>query len=311
MALLNPPEILPPLIRVILEAAASQDRPVDDDKLIEMLAPGDGQAPGSIGRVDKPHVRFTYTAARTLGLLVEDGEGSVLSDEATQGFTRGSLRAAWPTLLRRSIFEHESAAAAVKEAAEQNTTGVKDLLFALTWFLAQDALERPLALEASEAYRGFDVLQAQHFGQVTTRYPVQNDTRFGAFERWSLHLGFARPDEFGTRALRPLPLAAVRDVVRTFESRRYDLEEFCHRLGGELPCLWPGALRRQLVEVLGEDPDPDVEAGGIDSSVALTLSILEVEGGIRMDNLADATQRLVVGPNSRNPRIVSHIEVLS
>jgi hypothetical protein len=311
MALLNPPEILPPLIRVVLEATAIQERPVDDEKLIELLAPGDGEDSGSIGRVGNPHVRNAHATARMLGLLSEEGGGSVLSARAEEGVVRGSLRKAWPGLLRRAVFEHESAPVAVIDAAGQDTTGAKDLLFALTWFLAQDAFDRPLAYEGSETYRGFDVLQAQHFGQVTTRYPVQNDTRFGGFERWSLHLGFARADEFGARALRPLPLGAVREVVMGFDPRRYDVVDFCRQLGERLPCLWPGALRQQLVEVLGKDPDPDVLAGGVDSSVGLSLSILEVEGILRMESLADATQRMVLGPNSRNPRSVTHVEVLS
>jgi hypothetical protein len=311
MALLNPPEILPPLIRVVLEAAAAQERPVDDEKLIELLAPGASEDSGTIGRVGKPHVRNAHMVARMLSLLSEEDGGSALAKAATQDFVRGSLREAWPGLLRRSIFEHETATTAIQDAAEQDTKGVKDLLFALTWFLAQDAYEVPLAYEADDIYRGFDALQAQHFGQVTRRYPVQNDTRFGAFERWSLHLGFARADEFGARALRPLPLDAVRDVVMSFDPARYDVGDFCRQLGARLPCLWPGDLRQQLVEVLGEDPDPDVAAGGVDSSVGLTLAILEVEGLIRMDSLADAAQRAVLAPNSTNPRNVTHVEVLS
>lgn len=310
MALLNPPEILPPLIRAIVEAAAMHGQPVDDDKLVELLSPGDAENPGSIGRAGKSHVRFSHTAARELGFLESGDGGSSPSPVTKEALSAGSFRAAWPHLLRRSVLGHESAPNAVPEAAAESTTGPKDLIFALTWFLAQDALDAPMGWDGGNGYRSLQALQQQQIGGVSTQHPIQNDTRFGAFERWSLHLGFARADELGARALRPLPTDVVRDAVKQLPVGRHDIDDFCDLLGHAVPCLWPGPMRQQLIAVVGEDPDPDVAAGGVDSSVAASLVTLEAEGLIRLDNLADAAQRTVLAPRSSQPRNVTHVEVL-
>lgn len=311
MALLNPPEILPPLIRSVVEAAAASDRPVDDVRLIQLLSPGEDEQDGSIGRSTKPHVRFSHDAARMLGLLEDEGGGSVPTAVARAAMTRGSLRKAWPELLRRTVLKHESAPKAVAEAVEENSRGVRDLLFALTWFLAQDAFGAPLGWDRHKRYESFRTLQQSQLGAVTKRHPVQNDTRFGSFERWALHLGFARSDELGHRALRPAPIPAVYDVVRSMEARQYEIADFCSVLSESLPCLWPGYLREQLVEVIGSDPDPDVAAGGIDSSLTMALVTLEAEGRLRMEKLSDASGRGILGPRSQQPRTVTHVEVLA
>lgn len=310
MALLNPPEILPPLIRVIVEAAAMYGKPVDDEKLIELLSPGDAEDPGSIGRADKGHVRHSHTAARELGFMESGDGGSSPSPAAMEQLKSGTLRAGWRGLLRRSVLEHASAPNAVPEASAESTTGAKDLIFALTWFLAQDALAAPMGWDGGNGYRSFQALQQQQVGGVSTKHPIQNDTRFGAFERWSLHLGLARADELGARALRPLPTGAIREAMTGLPAGRHDINDFCHQLGDAVPCLWPGPMRQQLIDVLGEDPDPDVAAGGIDSSIAASLATLEAEGLIRLDNLADAKQRTTIAPRSPQPRNVTHVEVV-
>jgi len=317
MALLNPPEILPPLIRSVVEAAAASERPVTPEQFIDMMSPGLEHQAGRIGRdrgrdnPDKPHVRFTLDAALMLGLLEKEGGGFVPAEIARTAMSRGSLRPAWPQVLRQVIFEHDTASQAVVEAAEEDSRGVRDLLFALTWFLGQDAFGAPLTWEPQDRYVSFQTLQRNHFGRVTRRFPIQNDTRFGSFARWSMHLGLARSDELGNRALRPAPIPAARDVVRSMEPGRYEVLAFCSVLSEFLPCLWPGDLRRQLVEVIGSDPDPDVANDGIDSSTAMVLVTLEADGVLRMDNLADASERGILAPRSQQPRAVTHVEVLA
>ena len=318
MALLNPPEILPPLIRSVVEVVAASDRPVGADQLIDMMSPGLEHQTGRIGRdrgkenPDKPHVRASLEAARQLGFLDREGQG--FRPSATMAelrFGRVLPRSSWIGHMRTGILQHPSANNAVTEAFDGDTSGSRDLLFALTWFLSQDAFGPPLAWEPRERYGSFLTLQRSHFGAVTKRYPVQNDTRFGAFERWSLHLGFARQDELGTRALRPAPIPAARDVVKSMEPRRYEIGSFCSLLSEHLPILWPGYLREQLVELVGFDPDPDVAANGLDSSVALVLVTLEAEGLLLMENLADASERRTLAPRSRQSRSVTHVEVMA
>ena len=311
MALLNPPEILPPLIRSILEYVGAQQGPVNQTDLVDRLSPGHPDDSGSLGRADKAHVRHSAAAARTLGLLTSaDGDAALVTEQVRDSMHRGSLRGEWPGLLRRALLEHPDGANAVQEAAEQNTSGPRDLLFAVTWFLAQDAFDAPARWEGADGYRSLQQLQQEQFGAVTKRFPVQNDTRYGAFERWSVHLGLARLDEVSGRGLRPTPTDAVVSALAGLPSGRWEIEEFCRELATKVPCLWPGELRRQLVEVLGSDPDPDVQQGGIDSSVALALVTAERQGLIRLENLADARRRQVLAPGSENARGVTHVEVL-
>ena len=301
MALLFPPQIVPSVMRVIAESIARADGSLRDvDALARALAPGD------FGHERAGVVRDSFAALRTLELVTAGEDGLELSDPLRSSVERGRLsRPVWREILVSSVFEHPSAMRSVT-ATEDRAQGVRDLVFGLTWLLAQDAAGPLLAWNASEGAAGVQVLQARQAGRNQSLWPFSNDTRYRTVERWAVALGVAVAEPGG---LRPLPAEALRPVVQRFGEGEWPVMEFCDRIALELPILWRGAYRSDLITRFGSDPDPDVNAGGVDSSVALALMVLEEERLIRLRALPDV-ERIEFGAGTTNPRSVSHVEVV-
>lgn len=298
MALLNPPQIVPAVMRVILEATTASDFS-DVDAIVDAIAPGD--VGGERGGV----VRDSFDALRTVALIETGGEKIVAVDRVHRSIDRrGSLRVGWPTLLLNSILEHPTAPQSILPH-EDRTSGVRDLLLAVTWFLAQDAAGLPLAWNANEDVAAVQDLQVKQVGADQTLWPFSNDTRFRAMERWAVALGLGVTDKNGVR---PIPLEAVRRVVENMDPGESTFDSFYSHLSGDLPFLWRGTFRDELHERSTGDPDPDARAGGIDTAVAVCLLALEREGRIKLKSLADA-ERIAIGPDSEKLRWVSHVEV--
>jgi hypothetical protein len=302
MALLNPPQVVPAVMRVIAEAIARSDSSLRDvDAIAHALAPGE------FGRERAGVVRDSFAALRTLGLVRVD-DGDLILDETLRSVVgRGQLsRPAWRELLLRSIFDHPSAAGSVT-ATEDRTQGGRDLVFGLSWLLAQDAAGPALAWSASDGSAAVQDLQADQAGRNQNLWPFSNDTRYRTAERWAVALGLAVAEWGG---IRPLPTEALRTVIQGFGEGEWQVLEFCGRIAAELPVLWKGTYRTELAERFGSDPDPDVAAGGVDSSFALALLVLEEQRLIKMRALPDV-ERIEFGAGTSNPRPVSHIEVIA
>jgi hypothetical protein len=300
MALLNPPQVVPSVMRVIAEAIARADSNLRDvDAVARALAPGE------FGRERAGVVKDSFTALRTLGLVFDDDGGLVLDDALRSVVERGRLlRPAWRQFLLRSIFDHPSAAGSVT-AREDRTQGARDLVFGLAWLLAQDAAGPALAWSASHGSAAVQDLQAHQAGRNQNLWPFSNDTRYRTAERWAVALGLAVDESDG---IRPLPTEALRAVVQGFGEGEWQVLDFCARIAAELPVMWKGTYRTELAERFGSDPDPDVAAGGVDSSLGLALLVLEEERLIRMRVLPDV-ERIELGAATSNPRPISHIEV--
>jgi hypothetical protein len=300
MALLNPPQIVPAVMRVAAETIARSDSSLGDvDAVASVLAPG------GFGGERAGVVKDSVGALHTLGMVhVDDGE-LVLDEAYRSAIDRGRLRRpTWRRVLLGSIFDHPSAAESVT-ATEDRTRGVRDLVFGLTWLLAQDAAGPPLAWSASDGSAAVQELQAQQAGRNQNLWPFSNDTRYRTAERWAVALGFAVSEPAG---LRPLPTEALRRVIQEVGGGEKPVLEFCDQLAAQLPVLWRGTYRTELTRRFGMDPDPDVVAGGVDSSLALALLALEEERLIKMRALPDV-ERIELGAGTSNPRPVSHVEV--
>jgi hypothetical protein len=300
MALLNPPQVVPSVMRVIAEAIARADSSFRDvDAVANALAPGE------FGRERAGVVRDSFAALRTLDLVLDDDGELVLDDEFRSVVDRGRLlRPEWRKFLLKSILDHPSASGSVT-ATEDRTQGGRDLVFGLTWLLAQDAAGPALAWNASHNSAAVQDLQAYQAGRNQNLWPFSNDTRYRPAERWAVALGLAVDESDG---IRPLPTEALRTVVQGFGRGEWQVLDFCARIAADLPVLWKGSYRTQLTERFGSDPDPDVAAGGIDSSLGLALLVLEEDRLIRMRVLPDV-DRIELGAATSNPRPISHIEV--
>ena len=124
---------------------------------------------------------------------------------------------------------------------------------------------------------------------------LRNDSRWGAFTRWALALGFAVPSPVrGKPGLIPLPTVAVADALSTMPPERMSMTDFLELLSDQLPVFPGGTLREGLISRLGSDPDPGTRANAADSSVSQVLRILESCGIITLESLADADGVLLV-----------------
>lgn len=314
MALLNPPDNTPSITRLVVETVGSRGGQVSLDDVIAYCAPG------AIGGDASRTVEVSANAAITLGLLARDDDQVRLSSRASgSAGVDGRLRTSWESLLRSMVREHHTLPRSVmanfdEDADGERTSGVRDLAYGLTWVLAQDALGEPLAFGAKTGCRSVQDLQAAQFGQGRDTWPVTNDTRWPPLIRWGSAMGLfsSAPAGAGEGETIPDPTNAVRDVVLALaglERHSFTFAEFRQVVGEHLPYVDGGSLRTDLAEALGSDPDPDVQAGGVDSSLGLALLSLQVERLILIEDRADAQHRSVIDPKGR--RIgVSHIIVL-
>lgn len=285
MAVLNPPSALPGLARAIVNHLLVSRATYDEARLTELFAPADLWE-GEVTR----GVDNTLRAARAIGILVQSRDhGISVSDavqKASQGgaFTRDTFR-----VLLRSVVLDLSRDGDPWLQGEGRTTGAKDLMRALAWFLNQDALGPPLSW-LTQGEGNVQKMQDQQLPNVPDEdRPILNDTRWGAFSRWVVPLGFAEAATAtaGT-GLVPLPALAIRDAVERMSPGPRPVEDFLAALVRELPVLPGGSVGEGMRVQFSEDPDPSARRGGLASGVAQSLLILEDEGLLAMSYGADA-----------------------
>jgi hypothetical protein len=314
MALLNPPDLTPSITRLVVETVGSRGGQMPLADVVAYCAPG------AVGGDASRTVEVSTNAAITLGLLIRDGDQVRLGSQASSAAgIDGRLRSPWGSLIRSMVRESETLPRSVvanfeEDAVGERTSGVRDLAYGLTWVLAQDAFGEPLAFGTKEGCRSVQDLQAAQIGHRRDRWPVTNDTRWPPLVRWGSAMGLlsAAPAGAGQGEAIPDPTAAIRAVVRALvgpERRSLTFAEFRQVIAEQLPYVDGGVLRAELAEALGSDPDPDVQAGGVDSSLGLAMLSLQAERLILIEDRSDAQHRSEIDPGGR--RIgVSHVIVL-
>ncbi|WP_149361078.1 protein DpdG [Lolliginicoccus suaedae] len=297
MALLNPPQTLPHAIRVVVEAIHSSKDPQSPEDLARLLFPASAELVSGDKRLT------TISMAKVLGFVGTDpAVGSLSITERGQNAIKNAKSKGWESILRDATLEVAPAELSFQRHGESDdawTMGSRDFLRAVTWFLAQSAYG------PEYTWNRVQYLQQDQFGGDREDWPIMNDTRYGAFRRWILATGLASEWPNG---LRPIPINAVRDTLPMI-SIRSSSRDFIQELSRLLPFLWGGTYREGLLRRIGSDPDPDVVASGIDSGVAITLLALEAEGAIYLEDLADATRKLVLCPSAQGKITVSHVGV--
>lgn len=313
MALLNPPEVMPDVVRMLTEAVALRG-PLSPQSLLDRIAPD------SIGGDKSLAARASLRAALTLGFLAEH-DSELICDPDVAGDARrfGTLRHDWSLRLLRAVRGNEHFEDAVKQGlgGANEQPGVRDLAYALTWFHAQDRYGLPLHWSAGRGRRGVEDLLAEQLDTgVETRatYPVVNDTRWNTFGRWALAMQSATvaPAGDGLGALVPDPSRLVRAVlVAAFRAGRVVQDapvlDVCDVVAQEAPFLWRGALRRDLVEGLGRDPDPAAAINAIDTGLSAALLQLQARREIVILDQADASFRSILDASGPGRIGVTHI----
>lgn len=319
MPLLNPPEVLPDVIRMLVETVAHEG-PMSADALLACVSPGE------LGGEKSLAAKASLNAARTLGFLDElDGELVARDDLVAQTRSSGTLRPDWPRLLVDALVHHESFRDTVTASVgeDRDRTGVRDLAYALTWLHAQDRYGSPLHWDASGGRSGVQLLQAEQFGggeDYRRTYPVINDTRWNTLHRWAVAMDLATVApagrDRGSGALVPDPSCQVRRIVARAHADGIMGEvcpvlDVCDLIADRLPFLWRGILRNDLAARLGFDPDPDAALDAVDSSVAAALLYLQARGEVVIEDQADASYRTVLDASGDGRLGVTHIRFTS
>ncbi|MET9085548.1 protein DpdG [Streptomyces sp. NPDC004237] len=288
MAVLNPPRSLPGLGRAIVNFLIDSRRAWTEEQLVEAFKPPGLNEAATAGE----GVTHTLYVLRAIELLTLDA-GTV----TVAGAAARSGSALTPAGFRRALQEHVFDLARDGDPwqvgpGDVYTSGARDLTRALSWFLAQDALGRPLSWTGN-----IQQLQLAQFPDPDNEtWALTNDTRWGAFARWARALGMASPPLVlqaplaqSKSALVPLPVVAIEDALEDTPAGRMPIGEFLDTLAARIPVLHGGLIRASLTQLLpGGDPDPGIRNDCADSSVGQALRVLEERGRLSFTTLPDA-----------------------
>ena len=300
MALLNPPELRPSLIVLVVHHLSSRRGARDKaEHVLNCLAPAsltvDGKHTLDVSR--------NLAAAVELGLLDRDGDVLEASKDAVAASKSGTD--AVVALMRSRVLATE-----LNTAPWGSQVGARDLTNSLAWLLTLPEGKAPYAMESGRV--SVKTLQEVDFGprQQASRdvgdgedeasgWPISNDTRWGAFKRWACSLGFAWIDPLGR--LMPDPTPAVRQALPQLWRGRSELraDEFLRDLAAILPVVDGGDFRRHVETHMQRSVEG---SAGLSHSLSLAIGRLEREGHITLDDRADSDRVALV-----DRRTISHV----
>jgi hypothetical protein len=302
MALLNPPQILPNVAAVLLRAVrGAEGQQASKDELARAVAPaalqrGEGGAsgPGSKGFED------TLTACVVIGLFERDGDLIRLHPQLADDLSDRRKDPDPRRLLRELILAEQR-----NFGLWDSTEGARDLTRALAWYLAQNPLRPPGGWNEPA---GVDLVQEAQF--AASERVFSNDTRWGAFTRWAMFLGFAvRMPRDSRTVLVPDPTAAIRDVGSAlFGSGRTEIGAFVEELGRTLPVLDGGEYRR-AVEARMRSDTVSTSSDQLSPSLAHALLRLRDERFLVIEDLADAPMKMRLPDGFGPERTVTHLSL--
>lgn len=286
MALLNPPELRPSLI--VLVVGHLSTRRGARDKFAHVLR---CLAPTSLTPDAKhvPEVVKNIGAAVELGMIIRDGDFLEATRDcvaASRAGTDGVIR-----LLRACVLHPDA-----NSAPWGSQKGARDLTNSLAWLLTLPESKAPSAWNSGRV--SAQELQELDFGprrpsarnsddgdEDASGWPISNDTRWGSFRRWACSLGFAWVDPAGR--LIPDPTPAVREasevILRGSPELRAD--SYLEALAGAVPVIDGGRYREHVeanMQKAGE------RRGTVSPSLSHSLRRLEREGLIKLDDRADS-----------------------
>lgn len=286
MALLNPPELRPSVMVLVIEYLAQRRGQQDNaERLVDTLAPSSLSKDGK----HQLDVQVNLRAAIDIGLVVKADDHVELSDEAGAAARNGP--AAVVRLLRGRILDEQANA-----EPWGSQSGARDLTNALAWFLTFSPTAAPARMEGESP--SAKELQESDFGprQPPRRdsaesnddsggWPISNQQRWNTFRRWACSLGFAWATPKGR--LVPDPTPAIRDSLAAVFSDEVEMRapQFVARLGLVLPVLESGRYR-QLVEDNWHRAPTDRQRLSTPTSDALER--MRSEGLIGFDDRDDA-----------------------
>ncbi len=341
MALLNPPQTLPPVMfliyRYLLLCAEKQTEGVAT--LLSLLAPpslrnwqsadDDDDDDDEAGSKDVAKhnadgkeqrvVRFAFNALRELGIIDEiDGDRVRLSPELPAvSLNPKATERHFRCLVRDRVLDLRANADLWLEPNDPRPIGPRDLTRALAWVLAQDVFQ-PLCSWKDSSDHSVARLQQRQLGNEQRGWVFSNDTRWMTFSRWAVYLGFAwrlgvpKAGQLPAQVLLvPDPTEAVRDILpRLVPSigAKVPLPEFLARLAKELPVLDGGPHRDAVLDRVDRAYITLPRDGELSAVLSHALLRLQDEEFLTLLNESDTDKRLFQ-IESGEPRPFSHIRI--
>jgi hypothetical protein len=303
MALLNPPQILPSVARVLFRALQTADGfAMPSEEPAKSVAPsalprGEGTppGPGSKGFDD------TLTACLTIRLFHRDGDIVTLHPDLPEtARDRRQRDQRFRPLVRELVLRE-----AMNDGVWESTEGARDLTRALAWYLAQNPLRPPAPWNEPDGVEGLQERQFRSGDRV-----FSNDTRWGAFDRWTTFLGFGHHlPRNGKDVLVPDPTEVVRHAIPPMlTAQRQEIGAVIAELGRRIPVLDGGSYRREVearmkLDVIQSDADL------LSPSLAHALLRLRDEHVIVLEDLADAPLKVRLPERFGPERTITHISL--
>ena len=302
MALLNPPQILPNIAEVIhrylLQAENHAER---RETLIAILAPASLEQ--NSGKPGSKALDDTLRACEQIRLVEVYGESVRLHpDLPAYAIDRRTGGRTCRRLVRQLIMARD-----LNRGDWGSQEGARDLTHSLAWYLRQDLYSPPATWERQPPLQSVQVAQQEQLGGPVL---LANDTRWGAFMRWSTYLGFAvHHAHDGNSYLVPDPTLAVRDALAACckgSRGEMDLPSLLNLLADESPVLDGGLYRREVEARLRRGSYRELPSGTLSTALGHALRRLEEVGLFAMSDRADAAK--VTFTNELGERVVrSHL----
>lgn len=186
--------------------------------------------------------------------------------------------------------------------------GATDFVRGLCWYLLQNPASAPARFDNIDGREGVAARKARQLGD-TDDTVLRNNTRWGAFTRWSTYLGFCRWQTIdGDAGIMPDPTAVLADLLLNsqVEPRVMTLESAVELIGEEIPVLDTGEYWSAMASGLPKHEVPSES----EISPALSHSLLRLheQDRIRLTNRSDAETMQLRLEGKRRERF-SHIEL--
>jgi hypothetical protein len=303
MALLDPPQILPNAAEVIYRYLLQAEKQTERrETLVAVLSPASLEQ--NLGQPGSKVIDDTLRACEQIRLTSSDADAIRLNpDLPDYALNRRTGKHTFRYLLRKLILTPE-----LNDGDWGSQKGARDLTYSLAWYLRQDLYSAPALWDLHPLLQSVQLAQQQQLGGTVL---IVNDTRWGAFMRWSTYLGFAVHHALDGKAyLVPDPTVAVRDALADCcvgKRGEVDLPSVIDSVAEQLPVLDRGTYRKEVELHLHPDSLAQVPPGTLSTSLGHALRRLEDSKVITLSDRADAPSKVTFTNESGQRVVRSHL----
>jgi hypothetical protein len=279
-------------VLLALHRAIATFGPKSESELIALVAP-----PAMLSDAKPEKAKQTLARWIQLGFFCGGKSEPVRMSDGLEDLNPSDLQGIRVAVLRL-IFSKKNNSSLVSDEDDNKGefTGASDLTRALVWMLIQDPFTFPYSYDDAEPLQSKQRIEPK---------PFVNDTRWSAFEEWSVFLGMAiKP---GGR-LTPNPALALSCFLSEVIHGQSELTQaaFLERLAASLPVLEGGYLHG-AVEKEMKNPPRVMAQTEVSPSLSMALLTLEAQQLLRLEMRSDAPSRALLGAQYQPFRSFSHV----